>query len=137
MVCCQNVFGQERMNVPSVSRLEEAGRSTAQQQTSWMDVADQFSDFHSEDLNLYAKSAVLTDAETGRILYGKAANTSMANASTTKIMTCLLAIESGMLGDTVSFSEYACKNAESTAWMLCGHTVCTGRSAVFPDAGIP
>lgn len=109
MVCCQNVFGQERMNVPSVSRMEEAGRSTAQRQTSWMDVADQFSDFHSEDLNLYAKSAVLTDAETGRILYGKAANTSMANASTTKIMTCLLAIESGMLGDTVSFSEYACK----------------------------
>jgi|GEM_PF-113136 len=70
--------------------------------------AEQFSDFHRDDLNLYAKSAVLTDAETGRILYGKNAMTPMANASTTKIMTCLLAIESGKLGDTVTFSEHAC-----------------------------
>ncbi len=76
---------------------------------SWQDTADQFADFHCDDLNLYAKSAVLTDAETGRILYGKNATTPMANASTTKIMTCLLAIESGKLGDTVTFSEHACK----------------------------
>ena len=32
----------------------------------------------------------------------------MANASTTKIMTCLLAIESGKIQDTVTFSEHAC-----------------------------
>ncbi len=76
---------------------------------SWQDSADQFADFHCGDLNLYAKSAVLTDAETGRILYGKDATTPMANASTTKIMTCLLAIESGKLDATVTFSEYACK----------------------------
>ena len=44
-----------------------------------------FSDFHKEELNLYAGAAVLTDADSGRILYGKAANTPMANASTTKI----------------------------------------------------
>ena len=78
-------------------------------QMSWENTADQFADFHCDDLNLYAKSAVLTDAETGRILYGKNATTPMANASTTKIMTCLLAIESGKLGDTVTFSEHACK----------------------------
>ena len=58
--------------------------------------------------NLYAKSAVLTDADTRRILYGKDAGTPMANASTTKIMTCLLAIESGKIQDTVTFSEHAC-----------------------------
>lgn len=75
----------------------------------WQDTAEQFEDFHCDDLNLYAKSAVLTDAETGRILYGKNATTQMANASTTKIMTCLLAIESGKLNDTVTFSEHACK----------------------------
>ncbi|WP_296118826.1 D-alanyl-D-alanine carboxypeptidase family protein [uncultured Eubacterium sp.] len=91
----------------------------------WQDSAEQFSDFHRENLNLYAKSAVLTDAETGRILYGKNAVTPMANASTTKIMTCLLAIESGKMGDTVTFSEYACKMpkvrlgcAEGTQFML-------------------
>lgn len=108
IICCQNVFGQEQANEPYVSKSEAAGiRATWNQR--WRDTADQFSDFHVDELNLYAKSAVLTDAETGRILYGKAANAPMANASTTKIMTCLLAIESGKLGDTVTFSEYACR----------------------------
>lgn len=72
------------------------------------EISQNFTDFHREDLNLYAKSAVLTDADTGRILYGKDAGTPMANASTTKIMTCLLAIESGKIQDTVTFSEHAC-----------------------------
>lgn len=72
------------------------------------EISQNFADFHREDLNLYAKSAVLTDADTGRILYGKDAGTPMANASTTKIMTCLLAIESGKIQDSVTFSEHAC-----------------------------
>ena len=72
------------------------------------EISQNFADFHREDLNLYAKSAVLTDADTGRILHGKDAGTPMANASTTKIMTCLLAIESGKIQDTVTFSEHAC-----------------------------
>lgn len=72
------------------------------------EISQNFADFHRKDLNLYAKSAVLTDADTGRILYGKEAGTPMANASTTKIMTCLLAIESGKIQDTVTFSEHAC-----------------------------
>ena len=72
------------------------------------EISQNFADFHREDLNLYAKSAVLTDEDTGRILYGKDAGTPMANASTTKIMTCLLAIESGKIQDTVTFSEHAC-----------------------------
>ena len=72
------------------------------------EISQNFADFHREDLNLYAKSAVLTDADTGRILYGKDAGTPMANASTTKIMTCLLAIESGKIQDTVTFSKHAC-----------------------------
>ncbi len=67
-----------------------------------------FSDFHSDDLTLYAKAAVITDADTGRILYGKAAGTSMANASTTKILTCILALEKGSLDDVVTVSDYAC-----------------------------
>lgn len=53
------------------------------------------------ELDLYAQSAVLTDADSGRILYGKNENEIMANASTTKILTCILALE---LGDT---QEYA------------------------------
>ncbi len=42
---------------------------------------------------LFAKSAVLMDADSGRVLYEKNGNEAMANASTTKIMTCILALE--------------------------------------------
>ena len=47
--------------------------------------------------NLYARSAVLMDADTGRILFGKNDNEVMPMASTTKIMTTLLCLESGDL----------------------------------------
>ena len=40
---------------------------------------------------LYAQSAVLMDAETGRILFAKNGQDEMPMASTTKIMTCILA----------------------------------------------
>lgn len=59
------------------------------------------------ELPLYAKSAVLIDADSGRVLYGKDEEVFLPNASTTKIMTCILAIESGRLDDTVTVSSYA------------------------------
>ena len=43
--------------------------------------------------SLHAQSAVLMDAETGRILYEKDGETRRPMASTTKIMTCILALE--------------------------------------------
>lgn len=59
------------------------------------------------DLNLYAKSAVLMDGESGRVLYEKDGNIHMPNASTTKIMTCILTLELGNLEDEVKVSSYA------------------------------
>ena len=56
---------------------------------------------------LYALSAVLMDADSGRVLYGKEEEQFLANASTTKIMTCILAIESGRLDETVTVSQHA------------------------------
>ncbi len=47
-----------------------------------------------DELNaLYAQSAVLLDADSGRILFGKNEEQVLAMASTTKIMTCILALE--------------------------------------------
>ena len=46
-----------------------------------------------EDLGLYARSAVLMDGDSGRVLYGKEEQTELPMASTTKIMTCILALE--------------------------------------------
>ena len=59
------------------------------------------------NLTLYARSAVLMDADSGRVLYEKDGYEHMPNASTTKIMTCILAIESGRMEDEVSVSSYA------------------------------
>lgn len=46
-----------------------------------------------KETELYAKAAVLMDADSGRILYTKNGTDAMANASTTKILTCILALE--------------------------------------------
>ncbi|MBQ9990319.1 MAG: D-alanyl-D-alanine carboxypeptidase [Lachnospiraceae bacterium] len=56
---------------------------------------------------LYAHSAVLMDASSGRVLYEKNGQEFLANASTTKILTCILALEEGKLEDLVSVSAYA------------------------------
>ena len=60
-----------------------------------------------KELNLYAQSAVLMDAASGRILYGKEENLERPMASTTKIMTCILALENGSYDDVVTASSYA------------------------------
>lgn len=60
-----------------------------------------------EKLFLHATSAVLIDGESGRVLYGKEENMALPNASTTKIMTCILVLEECDLGDTATVSGYA------------------------------
>jgi D-alanyl-D-alanine carboxypeptidase (penicillin-binding protein 5/6) len=61
------------------------------------------------DSSLYARSAVLMDADSGRILFEKDGYTARPNASTTKILTCILALEYGNLEDVVYVSSYAAK----------------------------
>lgn len=56
---------------------------------------------------LYARYAVLMDADTGRILFAKSAEEEAPMASTTKIMTCILALESGELTEEVKVSGNA------------------------------
>ena len=54
-----------------------------------------------------AEAAILMEAETGTILYAKNINEELYPASTTKIMTCLLAAENASLNDTITFSHDA------------------------------
>ncbi len=60
-----------------------------------------------EELRLYAQSAVLMDADSGRVLYGKNPTQILPMASTTKIMTCILALEYGNTEEIVEASSYA------------------------------
>lgn len=47
----------------------------------------------AQELKLNAKTAVIMDAESGKVLYGKSKDQKMPNASTTKILTCLYILE--------------------------------------------
>ena len=62
---------------------------------------------HGEEMELYATAAVLMDADSGRVLYGKNEDDVMAMASTTKIMTCIVVLETVSLDDTLTVSAYA------------------------------
>lgn len=59
------------------------------------------------DLNLHAGSAVLIDGDSGRILYEKDGNMIRPMASTTKIMTCIVALENGNRSDICTISQKA------------------------------
>lgn len=60
-----------------------------------------------EALHLYSTGYALTDGRTGRVLMGKNETSPMANASTTKILTCIIALENCALNERVTISAYA------------------------------
>lgn len=59
-----------------------------------------------------AQGAVLIDADTGRVLWGKNENEPMPMASTTKIMTAIIALENADLNDIVTISARAASAPE-------------------------
>ncbi len=71
---------------------------------------------------LYAQSAVLMDADSGRILFAKNGQEERAMASTTKIMTCILALEEGSLSDLVSVTEEASSQPQVKLGMTAGQS---------------
>ena len=68
-----------------------------------------FANNTQNNLKIEAQGAILIDYKTGRILYGKNENEPLAMASTTKIMTAILAIENGNLEDIVKVSKNSTK----------------------------
>ena len=65
-----------------------------------------------EPKQLYALSAVLMDGDSGRVLYEKNGETPLANASTTKVLTCIVALESAPGDDYVQVSQNAVSQSE-------------------------
>ena len=68
-----------------------------------------------EDIQISSETAVLIDATSGAVLYEKNATMQMFPASTTKVMTALLAIEHGNLSDVITTSEDAVNNIDRTS----------------------
>ena len=80
------------------------------------------------DMQIPAKSALLMEMETGKVLYASNENEPLAPASVTKVMTLLLimeAIDSGKIGwdDTVTASEAAAAKGGSQIYLKVGETM--------------
>lgn len=79
-------------------------------------------------LDIKAKSAILMEVNTGKILYELNADEKLPPASITKIMSLLLvmeAIDSGKMSveDVISASEHACSMGGSQIWLEPGETM--------------
>ena len=62
---------------------------------------------------LTARAAIIMDATSGEVIWDRNGSQPLPPASTTKIMTAILAIESGRLDETVRVSEHAAETAPS------------------------
>lgn len=79
--------------------------------------------------SIAAEAAILIDADTGVVLFEKNADRAMYPASTTKIMTCLLALEYGHLEDIVTIPKEAANVPADSSLM----PVRTGEEMMFID----
>lgn len=70
-----------------------------------------------------AKAAILLDAKTGQVLYDKKSSLRCAPASTTKILTAIIALESGRLDDEVKVSTRAAGTGGSSMYLYAGQTI--------------
>jgi len=76
--------------------------------------------FSLQSPKLTAHAALLLDQATKRILYSKNAHEKLPMASTTKIMTAILALESGRMSDVVRVSERAVQIGGSSIYLEAG-----------------
>ena len=92
-----------------------------------------------------ASSAILVDVASGRVLYEQNADAKMLIASTTKILTALVAIEEGDLSDIVTVSREAALTEGSAMYLqegeqltletlLYGLLLCSGNDAAVAIA---
>ncbi|MGE1096082.1 D-alanyl-D-alanine carboxypeptidase family protein [Bacillus altitudinis] len=74
-------------------------------------------------LSVSARSAILIDGQSGRVLFGKDEHEKRRIASITKIMTAVLAIESGKMNDMVKVSKRAIQAEGSSIYLKEGQKV--------------
>ena len=78
----------------------------------------------SPDEDLTARAAILMDAATGKILYQKEPDLRLPPASTTKVVTAILALESGRkLKDSLTVSKSATRVPASKLYLRPGQTI--------------
>lgn len=81
---------------------------------------------YADEPEVAAAGAVLTEAGTGRVLWGKNEHEPYAMASTTKIMTAILALESGRQDEIVTVSARATSAPKVKMYLSAGEKVRLG-----------
>ncbi len=71
-----------------------------------------------------AESVCVIEANSAEVVYAKNAYTRMPMASTTKIMTAIVALENGSPDDIVTVSEHAASVEGSSAYLEAGYQMC-------------
>lgn len=79
--------------------------------------------FADQSPSISAQSAIVIDARTGRVLYEHNANNKMPMASTTKIMTALLAIQNNNLNDLVKVKPESTNIEGSSIYLKEGEVI--------------
>lgn len=74
----------------------------------------------ADDLSVSAQSAVLIESSTGDVIFEKNPNQRLPMASTTKIMTAVVALENGDLSKTVRVAPEACGVEGSSIYLTAG-----------------
>ena len=82
-----------------------------------------FNTLNSFALSLSAQSSVLIEAESGKVLFQHNSTLPKTMASTTKIMTGLLAVESGKFDDVVTVSQKAASQEGTSMYLKAGEKV--------------
>ena len=77
----------------------------------------------AEEIDISARAAILIDAASGRVLYAQNADTRYPMASTTKIMTALLALENSAPDEIVTASERAAGTGGTSIYLSAGETL--------------
>ena len=98
-------------SVQSIARLSDLRSDTGEMHATVLYEKKQES-AEAKNLQLYARSAALMDASSGRILYEKDGNKKLPMASTTKIMTCIIVLENSKGDEVVTVSSNAAKQPD-------------------------
>lgn len=75
------------------------------------------------EIYIQSEAAVLMDAKSGQVLFGKNENTPLPPASITKIATAIFAIENSSLDEIVTVSENAASTGGTTVYLEAGEQV--------------
>ena len=81
-------------------------------------------DSKTDDLNIYSDAAILMDFKTGTVLYSKNSEQKMYPASTTKILTAIIALGKCNLNDIVTVSNSEISTIPS-GYSSAPHVICS------------